>query len=46
MERLRESLAANTNAREKPQRPARPAPRRGAAAGRKKTAPRTHRRAA
>jgi DNA end-binding protein Ku len=46
MERLRESLAANTNAREKPQRPPRRASRRGEAAGRKKTAARAHRRAA
>jgi DNA end-binding protein Ku len=44
MERLKESLAANTNAREKP---ARRAPRRSqTGAGRKKVATRSHRRAA
>jgi DNA end-binding protein Ku len=53
MERLRESLSANTNAREGGGRraaaaPARSSSRRGAASGgrRKKAAPRTHRRAA
>jgi DNA end-binding protein Ku len=47
MERLRQSLSANTNAREKPQRAAgRGTARRGTAASHKKTAPRPHRRAA
>jgi DNA end-binding protein Ku len=44
MQRLRESLAANTNAREKPER--RAPGRRGRGGGRKKTAARAHRHAA
>jgi DNA end-binding protein Ku len=46
MERLRDSLAANTNARESAQRPARRTARRGTTGARKKVAARAHRRAA
>jgi DNA end-binding protein Ku len=46
MERLRASLAANTNAAGKARRPARRAGRRGEGRGQRKTGARTHRRAA
>jgi hypothetical protein len=46
MERLKESLAANTNAREKPATKRQPARRGATGTGRKKVAARAHRRAA